>query len=44
MLSILDAVAEFRGDQEQEDDLTLMVVKILNGVPAPAPGEAQEHR
>jgi sigma-B regulation protein RsbU (phosphoserine phosphatase) len=28
MLSILDAVAEFRGDREQEDDLTLMVVKI----------------
>jgi len=30
MLSILDAVAEFRGDLEQEDDLTLMVVKILS--------------
>ena len=30
MLSILDAVADFRGDLEQEDDLTLMVVKILN--------------
>ena len=29
MLSILDAVAEFRGDLEQEDDLTLMIVKIL---------------
>jgi sigma-B regulation protein RsbU (phosphoserine phosphatase) len=28
ILSILDAVAEFRGDQEQEDDLTLMVVKL----------------
>jgi serine phosphatase RsbU (regulator of sigma subunit) len=43
MLSILDAVAEFRGDLEQEDDLTLMIVKILNGVPAPAPaGAAQE--
>jgi phosphoserine phosphatase RsbU/P len=30
MLSILDVVAEFRGDREQEDDLTLMVVKILS--------------
>ena len=30
MLSILDAVAEFRGDLEQEDDLTLMIVKILS--------------
>ncbi len=30
ILSILDAVAEFRGDLEQEDDLTLMVVKIEN--------------
>jgi len=30
ILSILDAVAEFRGDQEQEDDLTLMVVKIID--------------
>ena len=42
MLSILDAVAEFRGDLEQEDDLTLMIVKILNGVPTPAPGATQE--
>jgi sigma-B regulation protein RsbU (phosphoserine phosphatase) len=30
MLSILDAVADFRGDLEQEDDLTLMLVKILH--------------
>jgi phosphoserine phosphatase RsbU/P len=30
MLSILDAVAEFRGDLEQEDDLTLMIVKIID--------------
>lgn len=29
-LSILDAVAEFRGDQDQEDDLTLMVIKKIN--------------
>ena len=26
----LDAVAEFRGNSDQEDDLTLMIVKILN--------------
>jgi serine phosphatase RsbU (regulator of sigma subunit) len=42
ILSILDAVAEFRGDLEQEDDQTLMIVKILNGAPAPASGAAQE--
>jgi sigma-B regulation protein RsbU (phosphoserine phosphatase) len=30
VLSILDAVSEFRGDEEQEDDLTVMVVKTHN--------------
>ena len=28
VLSVLDTVEEFRGDQEQEDDLTLVVAKI----------------
>jgi len=42
MRSILDAVAEFRGDREQEDDLTIMIVKILNGVAALVHGAIQE--
>jgi len=28
--SILDAVAEFRGDKEQEDDLTLVIIKVTD--------------
>jgi sigma-B regulation protein RsbU (phosphoserine phosphatase) len=30
-LAILDAVAEFRGNQAQEDDLTLVVIKVDDG-------------
>jgi sigma-B regulation protein RsbU (phosphoserine phosphatase) len=29
--AILDAVAEFRGNQAQEDDLTLVVIKVTDG-------------
>jgi sigma-B regulation protein RsbU (phosphoserine phosphatase) len=29
-LTILDAVEEFRGDSEQEDDLTLMIIKMID--------------
>jgi sigma-B regulation protein RsbU (phosphoserine phosphatase) len=28
---ILEAVAEFRGDQPQEDDLSLVVIKVTDG-------------
>jgi serine phosphatase RsbU (regulator of sigma subunit) len=30
-LAILEAVAEFRGNQIQEDDLTLVVIKVNDG-------------
>ncbi len=32
-LSILDAVEEFRGKEVQEDDLTLVIVKITEDQP-----------
>jgi sigma-B regulation protein RsbU (phosphoserine phosphatase) len=31
VLSVLDAVEEFRGPQEQEDDLTLVITRITDG-------------